>query len=751
MIINQEQSNAVVTGEIKNNRVGIDVNNINFITNLLTSSLYSFPIESFLRETVANAWDSQVEAGNVNTPILIKISSLNEDDITISIRDYGTGLSPERFDEIYRNIGSSTKRSSNEFIGCLGIGRFASLAVSDVVSIKSYYNGLCYSYLMYKDGETLNIDLLNTTETKYENGVDVQVTVKDAYYSARHIIGGLALLAYFEQIYIDTDVAWLLEFVKRFNERTVHNFNTFKVCSLNEIHGLHFLMGNVLYKCSDNAYKSFKNDPSIAISCNIGEVDVTPNREGLRYNERTKQNISEKVTKAENEIYEICNNLLTGDFQTITEWNNIMNKQCFRAELWKFPENELYVEVTPKQLEERGIESKCTIRGKAVPNDLMFYYNSITFCMVPASLFTYKYSNQQFCRPDKIPVNGLCNIIRNGRSFYLHEPYKPITKQYFREYVSSEHCMMIRKDQLKVVFKTMLRDYYKYVKSCDKRTFQKDTIRLVLEEIFPLFSSIKDFNNSDVPKQWIAEQKEQKEKKAAAKRRDCVCYELCSGRDSYDYGSERSVSSTNYCTLECYRKYEGTVVYAERKSEDLRFMFRISRYGNFRNIIFIEVAKSNLPLVQQQCKHFISVEDFMVQRDKRLSRLFTGVYLKRKYPAPSFVDCASLTDYSKIIKDFERMKELTKYAYFRDEFAKDFQELYEYYVSKGWIDTQWDDVANDKTLAAISKFLEKIGSPSNLKCQVAQQIAFNFFVLKHRLHCGEHVNPISAYKFLKTI
>jgi HSP90 family molecular chaperone len=120
MIINQEQSNAVVTGEIKNNRVGIDVDNINFITNLLTSNLYSFPIESFLRETVANAWDSQVEAGNVNTPILIKISSQNKSDITISIRDYGTGLSPERFDEIYRNIGSSTKRNSNEYIGALG-------------------------------------------------------------------------------------------------------------------------------------------------------------------------------------------------------------------------------------------------------------------------------------------------------------------------------------------------------------------------------------------------------------------------------------------------------------------------------------------------------------------------------------------------------------------------------------------------------------------------------------------------------
>lgn len=121
MIISKEQSQATVVGEIKNNRVGIDVNNINFITSLLTSNLYSLPIESFLRETIANAWDSQVEANNTNIPILVRITQIEDtNDITISIRDYGTGLSPQRFNEIYKNIGSSTKRDSNDYIGALG-------------------------------------------------------------------------------------------------------------------------------------------------------------------------------------------------------------------------------------------------------------------------------------------------------------------------------------------------------------------------------------------------------------------------------------------------------------------------------------------------------------------------------------------------------------------------------------------------------------------------------------------------------
>ena len=116
---NKLDKEAEYIGEIQENRVGIDVKNIGFITQLLTSNLYSNPIESFLREAISNAYDAHMEVGT-DEFILMYIKETGYNRRKVSIRDYGTGLSPERFDDIYKNIGGSTKRASNDFIGGFG-------------------------------------------------------------------------------------------------------------------------------------------------------------------------------------------------------------------------------------------------------------------------------------------------------------------------------------------------------------------------------------------------------------------------------------------------------------------------------------------------------------------------------------------------------------------------------------------------------------------------------------------------------
>lgn len=105
MKIDTSQGNVEVVGDIKEFKTSIDPKNLEFITTLLSSNLYSDPEQSFIREIVSNAWDSHVEAGTTSVPVIVRFRRSGGEN-SVTIRDYGVGLSPERFQEVYCNIDS---------------------------------------------------------------------------------------------------------------------------------------------------------------------------------------------------------------------------------------------------------------------------------------------------------------------------------------------------------------------------------------------------------------------------------------------------------------------------------------------------------------------------------------------------------------------------------------------------------------------------------------------------------------------
>ncbi len=323
MKIDSSQGNIEVYGDIKEFKTSIDPKNLEFITTLLSSNLYSDPEQSFIREIVSNAWDSHVEAGTTDIPVIIRFKNdVNEKSITI--RDYGVGLSPERFQTVYCNIGSSTKRESNDFIGGFGIGKYSSLACSNTVYIVSYYEGKSYHYVMVKSGNSITTNLVMENPTTEKNGVEVTIKNIDSIGQYKR---ALQFIVFFPNIYvdgIDCDI----------NTTKVKKFNNFAVASSSISSKL--LLGNVLYPCNDSLLSSESKlflynirDTGIVVKFDVGEINITPNRESIIYSSDTVSKIESRILEAQKELELLTCKKIGKDYTDIFEYQHTIDGSVF--------------------------------------------------------------------------------------------------------------------------------------------------------------------------------------------------------------------------------------------------------------------------------------------------------------------------------------------------------------------------------------------------------------------------------------
>ena len=108
---------------------------------LLSKNLYGNPRLAAVREIITNAWDAHIDAGKTDTPIRIR-----SDENSFVIQDFGPGLAPDKFLELYGVVGGSSKRGDNRQTGGMGIGKMAPLASMSHFSVKSHHNGTATTY-----------------------------------------------------------------------------------------------------------------------------------------------------------------------------------------------------------------------------------------------------------------------------------------------------------------------------------------------------------------------------------------------------------------------------------------------------------------------------------------------------------------------------------------------------------------------------------------------------------------------------
>lgn len=454
MIINNKDSQNELLGDITEYKASIDIEDINFITTLLSSNLYSRPEESFLREIVSNAWDSHVAAKTTDIPILI---SVNNDNASVTIRDFGTGLSKKEFEDIYTKIGKSTKRHSNDYIGSFGIGKYAALACSDVVNITSFYNGKKYSYVLIKNSNSITFNLLEETDTEEKNGLSVEINGIDI----NKILRALKVVCCFPNIFIDyvstKDILFGPGHYTNFNDIKIKKFNNFVVTS-NNIYRDGFLIGNVPYEINSVVYSYLdekqKNflfkicNSNCLLTFDIGDFEITPNREAVIYNDTAIEKIKEKLNKAKEEIDSLIKPL--------------KEKECTIEELLKATNDYFYYDFFENTVVNSSYNGagfsvefnylyKNIVVTRATHTAILYYTLPWTICIKYGSIFNPN-SRRYWCVNSKINTDSKI-LICSSR-------YTPKVKQYLKERYINLVCL--NSGFNKQVFEDNLKNFYSY-------------------------------------------------------------------------------------------------------------------------------------------------------------------------------------------------------------------------------------------------------------------------------------------------
>lgn len=644
MIVNTEESHeASYIGNIEENRVGIDKENINFLATLLTSNLYSKPLESFLRETVSNAYDSHVEAGT-EEPILLLIEDDKESyNYRISIRDYGTGISPERFEKIYRNIGSSTKRDSNDFIGMFGIGRFSCLACTNVANITSYYEGKKYSYVMYKNGNGINIDRLSVTEGDFKNGLEVSIKMK--IYNESELINAIKTLCLFDKLYVEYSGRnySIINKVKEFNERKVTKYKNFRTCNLHSYY-CYFSLGNVLYTDNERLISSKFQTCGLIINLPIGMVDIIPNREALQFNDRTKKVIDAMLDLVKDELQEIVNTALSNDFTLKEFYLKLVDESCCKID------TDLNISYPDVSLDYTQIKINNTI----IPKNFEKFLKDVHYMSIPKTDI-YMSRNISPYETRRLYLNRF--IVGYIKLFEkADKTFKNITKSYIAGITNNKAVILN--------FCGAVALKYAIINYCKNANYDySDCIDFLVDNL-----DIKSIGNDDVPDSYVDYFKEnKKEKRVSADSIKEMSYRL------YRYNTY-----VNNQNLSLYLKEKGIVVYTYNTKEDdmLRNLSEIT--CNIPCIQALITVKKEEAVFIEGSRKFVKLEDFMKRNIlKKLATAYIiytnmieqGLTLKYYYSDEHFIplvqefrnkykDCLNVVAnptswFQGLVKDFE--------------------------------------------------------------------------------------------------
>jgi len=302
-------------------RRNVAVGSTAMILDLFADKIYSHKERAVIRELSCNAHDSHVIAGTTDIPFLVHLPTHIEP--WFSIRDSGTGLPDEDIANVYGGIGISTKRSSNEVIGCFGVGSLAPYSMADSFMVKSYYNGTLSTYQCMRDDERNPVVIpLSTEPTDEHNGLEITVSVNARIDQFRS--DAIHVFKYWQGTIPQINDTSVNETIAAEKSKFVFEGDDFGLTA--EYGSLTAVMGNIAYQIPSTLTDHNWNVKGY-ISFNLGELSFDTSRENLDVSDVNRKAIKNKLNSIKESIKGIAEGKIKKLPNSFEKWKmaNSMN------------------------------------------------------------------------------------------------------------------------------------------------------------------------------------------------------------------------------------------------------------------------------------------------------------------------------------------------------------------------------------------------------------------------------------------
>lgn len=296
MKLAQHTNTHISSNIVEQDQFGMDQKDMPHITNILRNQMYSDKLMAILREYSTNAYDAHADRNCQNIPIEVTFPTTTVQ--TLKIRDFGYGLTEEDVMKTYIKYGSSTKRNSNAFTGCLGIGCKSGFSYSTQFTITSYKHGRKSSYLAKINEHNIGTisKTINSVQSDESSGVEISIPIKSSDHSDL-ISKGKKFFSYWSvtpktNITIDKITRLITkdkyDLIQREDSYSgSYNYRTNSTS--------HAFMGNIAYPINTSILNAESSAVTAVLSCNsillklpLGSLDIAASRESLEYTDKTK-------------------------------------------------------------------------------------------------------------------------------------------------------------------------------------------------------------------------------------------------------------------------------------------------------------------------------------------------------------------------------------------------------------------------------------------------------------------------------